>query len=139
TGSGGPVCASRSSITSAQGWRETVGRAILGTPSDLSHAPTPGGTRDRSDPSTSPTSATSPTEQFRAARDVLLANAEDYDAACAQFVWPQPAEFNWALDWFDAIARDNDDPALWIVEQDGSEAKWSFAELSRRSHQVANW
>ena len=90
-------------------------------------------------PSERPTVGQSPTEQFRAARDVLLANAEDYDAACAQFVWPQPTEFNWALDWFDAIAAGNDDPALWIVEQDGSEAKWSFAELARRSNQVANW
>ena len=29
--------------------------------------------------------------------------------------------------------------ALWIVEQDGSEAHWTFAELAARSNQVANW
>ena len=29
--------------------------------------------------------------------------------------------------------------ALWIVEQDGTEAYWTFAELSARSNQVANW
>ena len=29
--------------------------------------------------------------------------------------------------------------ALWIVEENGSELKFSFAELSRRSNQVANF
>src|SRR6185369_281180 len=32
-----------------------------------------------------------------------------------------------------------DRTALWIAEADGSERRWSFAELSRRSNQVANW
>lgn len=76
---------------------------------------------------------------FRQARDFLLQHADDHDAARAGFAWPDLAEFNWALDWFDEIARDNDRTALWIVEEDGSEGRWSFAELSRRSAQVANW
>jgi acetyl-CoA synthetase len=76
---------------------------------------------------------------FVAARDFLLAHREDYPTAYEKFQWPAVAEFNWALDWFDAIARDNDRPALWIVEEDGSEQRCSFAELSRRSNQVANW
>ncbi len=42
---------------------------------------------------------------FRAARDLLLAHREDYDAACREFAWPDLAEFNWALDWFVALAR----------------------------------
>ncbi|WP_305782606.1 AMP-binding protein [Symbioplanes lichenis] len=76
---------------------------------------------------------------FRAARDFLLTHAEDYDAARAGFAWPALDEFNWALDWFDVIAAGNDAPALWIVEEDGSEARYSFAELSARSNQVANF
>src|SRR6185369_14479605 len=32
-----------------------------------------------------------------------------------------------------------DRTALWIAEADGSERRWSFAELSRRSNRVANW
>jgi acetyl-CoA synthetase len=76
---------------------------------------------------------------FRAAREFLLATADDYDKAYREFTWPVLSEFNWALDWFDAVARDNDDPALWIVEEDGSEQRWSFRELSGRSNQVANW
>src|ERR1700754_602693 len=79
------------------------------------------------------------TEEFRAARDFLLAHGEDYDRAVADFRWPELDEFNWALDWFDAIADGNDAPALWIVEEDGSEAKLSYAQLSARSSQVANW
>ena len=76
---------------------------------------------------------------FREARDFLLRHREDYATACEQFRWPELAEFNWALDWFDANARDNHRTALWIVEEDGSEQRWSYADLSRRSNQVANW
>ncbi|HEY4366095.1 MAG TPA: AMP-binding protein [Steroidobacteraceae bacterium] len=76
---------------------------------------------------------------FTAARDFLLAHRADYAAAYAGFSWPQLAEFNWALDYFDAIAAGNDNPALWVVEEDGREAKFSFAEMSARSNQVANW
>jgi acetyl-CoA synthetase len=82
------------------------------------------------------------TEDFRAARDQLLALRRDYRQARAGFEWPRPAEFNFALDWFDAIAADPDrggSPALVIVEQDGSATRRSFAELSTRSNQVANW
>jgi len=82
---------------------------------------------------------TSGTEAFRAARDYLLAHAEDYETATAGFAWPALGEFNWALDWFDVIAEGNDDPALWIVEEDGAEQRFSFAEMSRRSNQLANW
>ncbi|MFE3248073.1 AMP-binding protein [Streptomyces sp. NPDC059209] len=79
------------------------------------------------------------TEQFRAARDFLLRHREDYTAAYEGFVWPRPALFNWALDWFDVIAEGNDRPALHIVEEDGTECVTSFAEMSGRSAQVANW
>ncbi|RKT55874.1 AMP-binding protein [Saccharothrix australiensis] len=76
---------------------------------------------------------------FRDARDFLLRHATDYATARAGFRWPDPVEFNWALDWFDEVARGEDRTALWIVEEDGREGRWSFAELSRRSNQVANW
>ncbi|MGW9439765.1 AMP-binding protein [Streptomyces sp. NPDC055607] len=82
--------------------------------------------------------ATSATEEFRAARDFLLAHREDYEAARAGFAWPRPERFNWALDWFDVVAEGNDRTALHIVEEDGSETKASFAEMSARSNRVAN-
>ncbi|HSP38311.1 MAG TPA: AMP-binding protein [Frankiaceae bacterium] len=78
-------------------------------------------------------------ESFRAARDFLLAHREGYSSTYEDFRWPQLTEFNWAFDWFDEIARGNDRPALWIVEEDGSEQRVSFAELSARSAQVAGW
>jgi len=80
----------------------------------------------------------SSTEAFRAARDLLLAQREDYDRAYAEFRWPELDEFNWALDWFDAVAAANDRPALRVVEADGSARTLSFAELSTRSNRVAN-
>src|SRR5579884_3415928 len=79
------------------------------------------------------------TQRFRAARDFLLERRADYDTAYRDFHWPELDEFNWALDWFDVIARDNPKPALWLVEEDGSETKRSFAEMAERSNRVANW
>ncbi|MGJ5892197.1 AMP-binding protein [Streptomyces niveiscabiei] len=80
-----------------------------------------------------------PAAEFRRARDFLLTHRDNYAAAYAGFTWPRPERFNWALDWFDAIADGNDRTALHIVEEDGSEQKLSFAELAHRSDQVANW
>jgi acetyl-CoA synthetase len=77
---------------------------------------------------------------YRAARDRLIELREDRDAAVSGFVWPElGGTFNWAVDWFDAIARGNDAPALVIVEQDGSRTVRSFDEMARRSDQVAAW
>jgi len=75
---------------------------------------------------------------FLAARDFLLAHRSDYETAVRDFRWPQLDEFNWALDYFDAMAAGNQAPALWIVEEDGSEQRYSFAELAERSNRVAN-
>jgi acetyl-CoA synthetase len=76
---------------------------------------------------------------FLAAREFLLRHRDDYETACRDFRWPQLDKFNWALDYFDTYARDNDKTALWIVDEHGSEIKRSFAEMSRRSNQVANF
>ncbi len=75
---------------------------------------------------------------FIAARDFLLRHREDYVAACRDFQWPKLTRFNWVLDYFDVMARDNADPALWLVDEDAGETKLSFAALSQRSNQVAN-
>jgi acetyl-CoA synthetase len=79
------------------------------------------------------------TAAYRAARDLLLARREDYDAARAEFRWPHLEEFNWALDWFDVIAAEHPDrDALRVVTAD-SDTRLSYAELAARSDQVANW
>ncbi|MEW2082409.1 AMP-binding protein [Streptomyces sp. NPDC005283] len=81
----------------------------------------------------------SATEKFRAARDFLLQHRDDYATAYEGFAWPRLERFNWALDWFDEIATGNGRTALHIVEEDGSEVKVSFGEMSVRSDQVATW
>ncbi|HLX03753.1 MAG TPA: AMP-binding protein, partial [Trinickia sp.] len=78
-------------------------------------------------------------QSFLQAREFLLRHREDYDTAYRDFKWPVLIEFNWALDWFDLYAHNNHEPALWVVEDDGSEQKRTFAELSARSNQVANY
>jgi acetyl-CoA synthetase len=76
---------------------------------------------------------------FLASRDVILKHRTDYDTAIRQFGWPRQERFNWALDYFDAVAIGNDRPALHIVEEDGTETIRSFAELSAASTRVANF
>ncbi len=81
---------------------------------------------------------------FQQARKFLLEHRTDYDAAVAQFRWPDPVDFNWALDWFDAElatdAESRDRTALWIVDAGNHrDTKLSFSTLSRRSNQVANF
>jgi acetyl-CoA synthetase len=80
------------------------------------------------------------TARLRAARDLLLEHREDYATAYREFRWPELDAFNWALDWFDVLAAEASDRlALWIIEEDGREVRQSFADLSARSNQVANW
>jgi acetyl-CoA synthetase len=77
---------------------------------------------------------------FRAARDFLLRHREDYDTARRDFTWPELGEFNWALDWFDVIAAEHPDrTSLRVVGDDGSDESLTYAEMSERSAQVANW
>lgn len=80
------------------------------------------------------------TEAFRTARDFLLDARDDPARAYADFRWPELPEFNWALDWFDGVLAVERplQTALWLVTADG-ETQVSFAELSRRSTQVAGW
>ena len=59
--------------------------------------------------------------------------------AVERFRWPQLTTFNWALDHFDTLAAKHAGPALWITEADGSEQRFTFADMSARSNRVANW
>jgi acetyl-CoA synthetase len=80
-----------------------------------------------------------PYQRFIQARDFLQRHRTDYDTAYRDYQAPQLDNFNWALDFFDQEARDNDRPALWVVADDGSEQKISFAQMAARSSQVANY
>ena len=76
---------------------------------------------------------------FFASREFILKHRTDYETAVREFEWPAQERFNWALDYFDAVAAGNDRPALHIVEEDGTETIRSFAELSAASNRVANF
>src|ERR1700756_3553848 len=81
---------------------------------------------------------------FQEARAFLLKHRTDYATAVRDFRWPDPVAFNWALDWFDAELAQSPDSrdraALWIVDAGSDrQTKLSFAALSRRSNQVANF
>ncbi len=78
------------------------------------------------------------TSAYREARDRVLDLREDHDRAVAEWEWPELGDrFNWAVDWFDVVARDNSRPALVVVEQDGSAAERSFAQMVTASDRAA--
>jgi acetyl-CoA synthetase len=83
--------------------------------------------------------AVSSTEALKSARDFLLLHRDDYATARREFRWPELDRFNFALDWFDVIARDRDREALRVVHQDGSVVSKRFSDLARQSNQLANY
>lgn len=76
---------------------------------------------------------------FRRERDFLIDARSDYVRAYRDFTWPRPEQFNWAIDWFDAIARDNRRAALRIVSDVGPEQVLTFEELRAGSNRLANF
>jgi acetyl-CoA synthetase len=77
-------------------------------------------------------------ENFKAARDFLLAHRTDYATAYAGFRWPDLSAFNWALDWFDGeLARQAGSRVALRITGAGA-ADLTFAELSETSNRVAN-
>lgn len=76
---------------------------------------------------------------FMQARDFLQARLGDYQAAYDGFRWPVLDNFNWAIDYFDETAKNNDAPALHIVDEAGTTIVRSYRQMSERSSQVANY
>jgi len=77
--------------------------------------------------------------EFLQARDFLLSRRTDYEFAYRHFHWPAVDEFNWALDYFGVMAARQTKPALWVVDESGTEFKLSFAEMAHRSNRVAQF
>ncbi len=76
---------------------------------------------------------------FIAARDQMIGFGTDYARARAEFRWPALTQFNWARDYIDRVAAGNGRPALKVIDDAGLDLEVSYAELARRSHQVANY
>jgi acetyl-CoA synthetase len=77
-------------------------------------------------------------QAFIDARNFLFRYRTDYEIAYRDFEWPVLDRFNWALDYFDPMARGNQATALHIVSDNGDELRLSFAQMSERSARVAN-
>ena len=76
---------------------------------------------------------------FKTAQAFMQANRDDYPKVHREFRWPDLAEFNWALDWFDAeLARGPlaNSAALRIVGDGATER--SFKQLADDSSRLAN-
>ena len=69
---------------------------------------------------------------------MLLRLRADPDAACRDFRWPALDRFNWALDYFDVMAKGNERIALHVAGPEG-ETKLSFAEISAGSSRLASF
>lgn len=81
---------------------------------------------------------TDATAAYRAARDQLLALRGQHERAVAEFRFPDVGDrFNWGVDWFDAVARGNDKPALIITADGIDDEVHSYDDLARRSDEVA--
>jgi acetyl-CoA synthetase len=78
-------------------------------------------------------------DPFIAARDFLLSNRTDYDTAVRDFRWPSMDAFNWAFDYFDVIAAGNTQPALIVLDEDGTKQVRTFREISEGSNRVASF
>ncbi|MBV9822866.1 MAG: AMP-binding protein, partial [Actinobacteria bacterium] len=79
--------------------------------------------------------------EFLAARDLLLERRGDLAGARERFRWPRPERFNWALDYFDGVlaVERGEQQALRLVEDDGSQAAYTFAALADSSSRLAGW
>ncbi len=90
---------------------------------------------------TSPVTLDPPaTAAYRAARDRLIASRDPHGRWLEEWSFPDVGPvFNWAHDWFDAVARGNPRAALVVVEPDGSRRACTFDQLASRTDQVATW
>ena len=69
----------------------------------------------------------------------FVQNVKNYDEAVDGFKWPRITKFNWATDYFDKIAENNNKAALIYADNDGHEITISFEEMRKKSNRVANF
>ena len=76
--------------------------------------------------------------KFLQLRDFLL-KTKSYNDVVEGFQWPHLTKFNWAIDYFDYIARGNEKIALICADENGKERKITYEKMRQRSNQVANF
>lgn len=77
-------------------------------------------------------------KQFIAVRDSLLASRTDLARASHEFAWPSFDRFNWVRDYFDHVATGNQQAALRVAVDGGTDQQVSFEQMSWRGGQVAD-
>ncbi len=77
-------------------------------------------------------------EKFLALRN-FIQQVPNYEEAYKNFKWPRLTKFNWATDFFDPMAQDNDKPALIYADNEGHEKVVSFEEMRKKSNKTANF
>ena len=69
----------------------------------------------------------------------LLSRRDDYATASSGFRAPDLQQFNWALGYFDVMARGNTRCALHAVDDEGNSTRVTFDEMRERSNRAANF
>jgi len=62
----------------------------------------------------------------------------NYEEVYKSFKLDVPEYYNWARDEFDPWGKNPEKLALWVVDDFGNEQKFTFAELTKLSNQLAN-
>ncbi|GBC62695.1 acyl-CoA synthetase [Desulfonema ishimotonii] len=65
-------------------------------------------------------------------------NMTDYDATYSEFRFEVPEYFNFAADVIDKWAEDPDKLAMWWVDDEGTEVKKTYLDLTRASRRLAS-
>ena len=76
---------------------------------------------------------------FKVAQASLQSGLTEQTLGIAQFEWPAPERFNWALDWFDAeLARGPHAHKLALQIMGDQSTAITFVDMSARSNRIAN-
>jgi acetyl-CoA synthetase len=81
-------------------------------------------------------------QAFRAARDHLLTHRTGQAALGAHFRWPRLTQFNWALDHFERLAREQPARRRCGSSSEGASEEISYAQIgapARRPTGCAGW
>lgn len=74
---------------------------------------------------------------FQGEKMIQPHNMTDYAKTCQEFKWEVPEYFNFAGDVLDKWAQDPDKLAIWWIDDQGTEIKKTFLDISKASKKLA--
>lgn len=78
------------------------------------------------------------TRTYQEIRELIL-SGPPYESWLESFSWPDEPHFNWALHFFDPMAKNNSRIALKFMDDDGNEDVYTYNDLYERSSRAANF